>query len=255
MSPLTPTYFCFLSEPGGKRVSETQDDLMQHIKPEPREESERIVPAPPPDKPAHGEVYRQSFLRWFGYGIIRLCYRSWTRIASRAFPEGSRQAAIMERVGIPLPDRLDLSWIGPQLAVGGRVRPRDIPKLQRVGITRVVDVRQEHRDDERALNAGGIQLLYLPTPDTYPLSMADLRRGALWINAQRQAGERVLIHCEHGVGRSVLLTAAALVCEGYTPNEAFTLIGNKRWQASPNRRQVLRLIDFAKAGACQGNGE
>ncbi len=156
----------------------------------------------------------------------------------------------MERIGIPMPDRLDLSWITPDLAVGGRVREGDIPKLQQAGITRVVDVRQEHRDDEAALNAHHIKLLYLPTPDTYPLSLEDLRRGAQWINEQRREHQRVLVHCEHGVGRSVLLAAAALVCEGYTPHEAFELIGKKRWQASPNRRQVARLTEFAKDGAC-----
>jgi hypothetical protein len=212
------------------------------------------VVAPPPVIPTETDPrhYKQSFFRWFGYGVVRLIYRSWTRVAARLFPEGTPQERFMERLGVPMPDRLDLSWITPDLAVGGRVREGDIPKLQRVGITRVVDVRQEHRDNEAALNAHDIQLLYLPTPDTYPLTVADLQRGAQWINAQRQTHQRVLIHCEHGVGRSVLLTAAALVCEGYTPHDAFALIGNKRWQASPNRRQVLRLTDFAKDGACGG---
>ena len=196
------------------------------------------------------ELYRQPFIRWFGLGVIRLTYRAWTRIASRFFPEGSPQERFMERVGVPMPDRLDLSWITPTLAVGGRVRTGDIPKLQRAGVTRVVDVRAEHQDDAAALAAHGIELLYLPTPDTYPLSLDDLRKGAEWVNAQRAADERVLIHCEHGVGRSVLLTAAALVCEGYSAHDAFDLIGHKRWQAAPNHRQVLRLTDFERAGAC-----
>jgi protein tyrosine phosphatase (PTP) superfamily phosphohydrolase (DUF442 family) len=218
----------------------------------PEETSGAGAVAPPPPATEPVKHYKQPFLRWFGYGVVRIIYRWWTRIAAHLFPEGSRQARIVERLGIPLPDRLDLSWITPDLAVGGRVRVGDIPKLQRVGVTRVVDVRQEHRDDEAALNTHHIELLYLPTPDTYPLSLADLRRGAQWINAQRQAHQRVLVHCEHGVGRSVLLAAAALVCEGYTPHDAFDLIGEKRWQASPNHRQVARLSEFARAGACKG---
>lgn len=205
---------------------------------------------PQPSAPADDKLYHQHFVRWFGLGSIRLAYRAWTRVATRFFPEGSPQERFMERVGVPMPDRLDLSWITPNMAVGGRVRTGDIPKLQRAGISRVVDVRSEHRDDEAALNAHDIQLLYLPTPDTYPLSLDDLRQGAEWINAQRAQNQRVLIHCEHGVGRSVLLTAAALVCEGYTAHDAFDLIGHKRWQAAPNHRQVLRLTDFERAGAC-----
>jgi protein tyrosine phosphatase (PTP) superfamily phosphohydrolase (DUF442 family) len=213
-----------------------------------------VAPATKPATAASApeKFYKQSFIRWFGLGTVRLIYRAWTRIASRYFPEGSPQERAMERLGIPTPDRLDLSWITPDLAVGGRIRVGDIPKLQRAGVTRVVDVRAEHKDDEAALNANEIQLLYLPTPDTYPLSLEDLRRGAQWINEQRAQHQRVLIHCEHGVGRSVLLTAAALVCEGYSAHDAFDLIGNKRWQASPNHRQVLRLTDFERAGACGG---
>lgn len=201
--------------------------------------------------PSQREIlYRQHFARRFGLGFIRLLYRDWTRIAAHLFPEESRAAELIERLGIPLPDRLDYSWIEPDLAVGGRVRPADIPRLARVGITRVVDVRSEHRDDENALRGHGITLLYLPTPDTYPLTIEDLRQGAEWINTQRAAGEMVLIHCEHGVGRSVLLAAAALVCRGLTPHEAFTLIADRRWQASPNKRQVEQLNAFVQAGAC-----
>ncbi len=228
-------------------------DVPQHEPLPPEATSGAGAVTPPPPAQADEKAYKQTFLRWFGYGTVRVLYRPWTRIAANWFPEGSRQARIMERLGVPLPDRLDLSWITPDIAVGGRVRVGDIPSLQRVGVTRVVDVRQEHRDDEAALNRHGIELLYLPTPDTYPLSLADLRRGAEWINAQRQAHQRVLIHCEHGVGRSVLLAAAALVCEGYSAHAAFDLIGRKRWQASPNHRQVARLSEFARAGACQGD--
>ncbi len=181
---------------------------------------------------------------------MRLIYRRWTRIAAHAFPEGSRREEFIERLGIPLPDRLDLSWIDETLAVGGRVRGNDISRLRQVGITRVVDVRSEHHDDTAALAMAGILLLHLPTPDTYPLSIEDLKRGACWVNEARHAGERVLIHCEHGVGRSVLLAAAALVCEGASPHEAFTRIATMRWQAAPNRRQVRQLSAFADAGAC-----
>jgi protein tyrosine phosphatase (PTP) superfamily phosphohydrolase (DUF442 family) len=193
------------------------------------------------------QIYKQSLIRVIGLGAIRLIYRTWTRIAVRVFPEGTPQARFIEQLGIPLPDRMDLSWIIPNLAVGGRIRPHDIPRLHRAGITRVVDVRSEQKDDEAALNEVGIELLYLPTPDTYPLSIADLQRGTTWINEQRQHGEHVFVHCEHGVGRSVLLVAATLVCDGYTPSDAFKLITEQRWQAAPNRRQSLRLTEFARS--------
>jgi protein tyrosine phosphatase (PTP) superfamily phosphohydrolase (DUF442 family) len=189
----------------------------------------------------------RGFARWLGTGMLRLGYRWWTRIATHLFPENSRQAEWADSVGIPLPDRLNMSWITPYLAVGGRILPQDIHRLAAAGVTRVVDTRSEHKDDEAALAAAGIGLLYLPTPDTYPLSLDELETGARWANQQIVQGQRVLIHCEHGVGRSVLLTAAVLVARGMSADQAMALIMRKRWQAAPNHRQMRRLQEFEVA--------
>lgn len=189
---------------------------------------------------------RRGAVRWAVLGIIRVLYRSWTRIAVVAFPENSKRADFATRLHIPLPDTLNMSWVTPHLAVGGRVRPEDVSRLARAGVSRVVDTRSEFQDDESALAAEGIQLLHLPTPDTHPLSLADLERGAIWVNEQIKAGERVLIHCEHGVGRSVLLTAAALVEDGMAAHDAVELIQRRRWQAAPNHRQLVRLQEFER---------
>ena len=189
----------------------------------------------------------RGFARWLGTGMLRLGYRWWTRIAAHAFPEGSQRASWADSVGIPLPDRLNMSWITPYLAVGGRILPADIHRLSAAGVTRVVDTRSEHKDDEAALAAAGIGLLYLPTPDTYPLSLDELETGSRWANQQIVQGQRVLIHCEHGVGRSVLLTAAVLVARGMSADQAMALIMRKRWQAAPNHRQMKRLQEFEVA--------
>jgi protein-tyrosine phosphatase len=187
---------------------------------------------------------RKNFVRWMLLGGIRVLYRTWTRIAVRLFPEDSRAEAIAAQLGIPLPDRLNMSWITPHLAVGGRVLPEDIHRLAMAGVTRVVDTRSEHQDDAEEMAREGIQLLYLPTPDTFPLTVAQLRKGAAWINQQIQDGQRVLVHCEHGVGRSVLLAASSLVAMGMSVHQAIDLIQIRRWQAAPNHRQMLRLQEF-----------
>jgi protein tyrosine phosphatase (PTP) superfamily phosphohydrolase (DUF442 family) len=190
---------------------------------------------------------RKGLVRWATMGGIRLVYRQWTRIAAHAFPEDSRRAALATKLGVPLPDRLNMSWVTPSLAVGGRILPADIPRLAARGVTRVVDTRSEYMDDKAALAATGIELLYLPAPDTFPLAIEQLREGADWINAQITAGQRVLVHCEHGVGRSVLLTSAALVAQGMNAHDALRLIQRRRWQASPNHRQMQRLQEFERA--------
>ncbi len=188
-----------------------------------------------------------STTRWATTGVIRLLYRFWTRIAARLFPENSVGERIARALHIPLPDKLNMSWVNNSLSVGGRIRPEDIHALGLTGITHVIDTRSEYHDDEEALKKENIALLYLPTPDTYPLSVEQLAEGAKWANEAIKDGGRVLIHCEHGVGRSVLLTCATLVQDGMSARNALALVQQKRWQAAPNERQVARLKDFEVA--------
>lgn len=203
-------------------------------------------PASAPVQLSTSALLRRGFARWLFTGVVRVAYRGWTRVAARVFPEESPQARLVLALGIPLPDSLNLSWVTQQLAVGGRVRPGDIARLGRLGVTGVVDTRAEHCDDERALNSFGIRLLHLPTTDTYPLSVEQMRVGTTWINQLIAEGGRVLVHCEHGVGRSVQLTAAALVASGMGAHEAIEMVQRRRWQAAPNHRQMVRLQEFER---------
>lgn len=197
--------------------------------------------------PGQQRALRRSFGRWLIMAPVRILYRGWTRVAANLFPESTGRAHLAEQVGIPLPDRLDMSWVTDSLAVGGRVRAEDVERLAHSGVTGVVDTRAEYKDDEAALNQANIRLLYLPTPDTHPLTIEQLMEGTAWVLKEMRAGGRVLIHCEHGVGRSVLLTAATLVRDGYPTEDALRLVQTKRWQASPNHRQIRRLHEFEEA--------
>lgn len=185
-----------------------------------------------------------SVIRWASSGIVRMLYRFWTRIAANLFPENSKSEQIARSLHIPLPDKLNMNWVHNHLAVGGRVRPGDIHALNLIGVTHVIDTRSEYHDDDQALANENIELLYLPTPDTYPLTVEQLAQGAKWANEHIKEGGRVLIHCEHGVGRSVLLTCAVLMQDGMSAQEALQLVQQKRWQAAPNQRQVSRLKEF-----------
>lgn len=186
-------------------------------------------------------------VHWASTGVARLLYRYWTRVAAHLFAENSAGEKMARSLHIPLPDRLNMSWVNSQLAVGGRILPEDIKSLALLGVTAVVDTRSEYHDDEEALAREHIKFLYLPTPDTYPLTVEQLMQGATWVDERVNEGGHVLIHCEHGVGRSVLLTCAVLVYRGMHANAALTLVKQKRWQAAPNYRQVTRLREFEEA--------
>jgi len=188
-----------------------------------------------------------SGVRWFSTGIVRLSYRGWTRVAAFLFPEDSKAEHIAHALHIPLPDKLNMSWITTHLAVGGRVHPEDIKALAAVGVTHVVDTRSEYCDDVEALAKEHIELLHLPTADTKPLTIEQMLEGAQWVQERMKRGGSVLIHCEHGVGRSALLSSAVLVYNGMHAHDALQLVQQKRWQAAPNHRQVRRLREFESA--------
>ena len=206
-----------------------------------------VTPPPsgtPESLPAESPHVSFSGFHWLATGIVRLSYRGWTRIAAFLFPEDSRAEHIALALHIPLPDKLNMSWITTHLAVGGRVHPEDIKALAASGVTHVVDTRSEYRDDAQALAKEHIELLYLPTDDTRPLTIEQMLEGSRWVKERMDEGGRVLIHCEHGVGRSALLTCAVLVYNGMHAQDALQLVQEKRWQAAPNHRQVRRLREF-----------
>ena len=194
-----------------------------------------------------------SGTRWLTTGVMRLAYRRWTRLAAHLFPENSRAEHLAQTLHIPLPDKLNMSWITTHLAVGGRVHPEDIKALALTGVTHVVDTRSEYWDDAEAMAKEHIELLHLPTADTKPLTIEQMFEGSQWVQERMNQGGRVLIHCEHGVGRSALLACAVLVYNGMHAQDALHLVQEKRWQAAPNHRQVRRLREFESAVVASRN--
>ena len=98
---------------------------------------------------------------------------------------------------------------------------------------------------------------YIPAASVGPIlrqtgmTIEQLLQGSAWVDERIEKGGRVLIHCEHGVGRSVLLTCAVLVYRGMHAQDALELVKEKRWQAAPNQRQVARLREFEAVCAAQ----
>jgi len=142
---------------------------------------------------------------------------------------------------------LNLSWVTPALAVGGRYPMEEAARLAReLSIRRVVDVRVETVDDEAVLRAHGITLLHLPTLDRCAISLSQLHEGVRWVNRQLDEGHRVYIHCEHGVGRSALLTCCVLVSRGCAPLEALELAKQARPVVSPSPEQLEAFIAWTR---------
>ena len=129
-------------------------------------------------------------------------------------------------------------WLTDHLAVGGCFPGEHTRRLaEEHGIRAVVDLRQEDCDDEEQLRAAGIDFLHLPTPDLEPASVEMLQRGVDFVRGHVEAGEPVLIHCQHGIGRSALLALCVLVDWGWEPLEALSHAKARRWVVSPSQSQ------------------
>ena len=143
---------------------------------------------------------------------------------------------------------LNLSWVTPTLAVGGRIADEQLAVLAReLGIRHVVDVRIECCDDIERLRANDLSLLHLPTHDHHAIAGEMIDRGVQWVTAHLERGECVYIHCEHGIGRSVLLTWCVLVALGEQPRTALERIKRARPRASPSPAQIEAFIAYWQA--------
>src|SRR4051794_39822919 len=72
----------------------------------------------------------------------------------------------------------DFHWLTDALAIGGRFPNERAAELASAHEMRaVVDLRAEESDDEAALQAAGIELLHLPTPDMEPARHEQLETG------------------------------------------------------------------------------
>jgi protein-tyrosine phosphatase len=137
----------------------------------------------------------------------------------------------------------NLTWIVPHLAVGGSFPVARTRHLSRnLDIRAVVDLRAEACDDEAALRRHGIHMLHLPTEDHCAVSQPMLDEGVAFVSAFLGREERVLIHCEHGIGRSATLALCVLVSRGMQPLEALETAKSRRPLVSPSPAQYEAWI-------------
>ena len=137
-----------------------------------------------------------------------------------------------------MPGGWNFSWLTPDLAVGGRL-PEDAPLrlAPEHGLGAVIDVRCEDCDDRAAMMAAGVRFLHLPTLDNAAVDQAMLDRGAQFARSVSRDGLKLLIHCEHGIGRSATVALCILVDRGFQPLEALARAKNARALVSPSPAQ------------------
>jgi protein tyrosine phosphatase (PTP) superfamily phosphohydrolase (DUF442 family) len=137
----------------------------------------------------------------------------------------------------------NFSRITEHIHVGGQYTKAGWKRLQRRGITAVVNLRDEFDDAEADIAPPCY--LFLPTVDDTPPSIAQLCQGVRFIRQEVQSGGQVYVHCMLGVGRSVTMVAAYLVATGMSPTTAWRTIRRRRPFIQPTVGQEARLVEFA----------
>lgn len=141
----------------------------------------------------------------------------------------------------PSPATTWLSWIGKErVAVGSIPTGASLALLSAQGVTHVVNCRARAQTwisqdlaAERAV-FGWAQVMHAPMWDSGrhqppALWSAAARFAAATLDEDPDAG--VLVHCQHGRRRSVLLAYAVLRLRGHGPDEATSLILRHRREA------------------------
>jgi protein-tyrosine phosphatase len=133
---------------------------------------------------------------------------------------------------------VDLHWLTEQIAVGAAFPMERAAHLAEThGIRAIIDLREEDCDDESRLRKAGIELLHLPTLDQTSPTNATLDRGVAFARNHVANGNRLLIHCQGGIGRSPLLALCVLVDLGFEPLDALAHAKNCREAVSPSYDQ------------------
>ncbi|MHB8283264.1 MAG: protein-tyrosine phosphatase family protein [Caulobacteraceae bacterium] len=128
-------------------------------------------------------------------------------------------------------------WITPKLAIGGCWDALSAAELAAASVGAVVDLRNEAADDAAGLAACGVRFLHLPTPDLQPPTSAMLDQGVAFAQAARADGRRLLVHCQHGIGRGPLLGLCVMVSWGEAPLDALSRAKDARARVSPSPAQ------------------
>ncbi|MFB2802773.1 diacylglycerol kinase family protein [Shewanella seohaensis] len=140
--------------------------------------------------------------------------------------------------------------IDKYLYLGSRLSAADLPKLNRYGITAILDVTAEFDGLDVSLYEDHIDYLNIPILDHSVPTSAQLNQAINWLHRQVRAQKRVLIHCALGRGRSVMVLAAYLVCRRPELSFAEVLqqIKSIRKTAGLNRWQLKALEQMYTQG-------
>jgi atypical dual specificity phosphatase len=140
----------------------------------------------------------------------------------------------------------NFGWVVPgRLAAMGRPYPEDAAALREEGITSILCLAEERPTP--AFSHAGFAVHHEPIGDFCAPDEATLTRCVDHLRKAIAAGERVVVHCHAGYGRTGTVVAAFLAAEGDDPQEAIERVRRLRPGSIETPEQEEAVRRFARS--------
>ena len=137
----------------------------------------------------------------------------------------------------------------------GRDLVQDIATLQAEGISRVLTLLGDAELDQYgvpglvpALRAAGLQVLQVPIVDQKACSREDMERAVAFLEAGLQAGQRCMVHCVGGLGRSGMVAACLLRAHGLDTTQALAAVRKARGPRAVEVEVQEAMVEAFRSG-------
>lgn len=140
----------------------------------------------------------------------------------------------------------DLTWlIAGEVAACAYPSSPTLGELAGQGIGTVVNL-HERAHEPHVIARHGLTQVHLPVRDFTPPTAEQLAAGVAAIERGLGAGDRVVVHCAAGLGRTGTLLACWLVSRGATPDDAIAQVRAARPGSVETAGQVAAVRAFAE---------
>jgi protein tyrosine phosphatase (PTP) superfamily phosphohydrolase (DUF442 family) len=139
-------------------------------------------------------------------------------------------------------DGYPIKWITDTLAVGYAPRSTEqLDDIKHQGIDGIVNLCAECYDLHEVEQDAGFEVLYLPIPDEEAPTQQQMTEALTWIDQQKAAKKKVLVHCRYGIGRTGTVVLAYLLDCGINFKRAEKMM--EHTPSWPSTRQQKHCID------------
>ena len=140
----------------------------------------------------------------------------------------------------------DLTWlVDNQIAACTYPSGPTLGEFSRLGIEVVVNL-HERPHEAQIVDGHRLTQVHLPVRDFTPPTQAQLAAGVAAIDRALAEGQRVVIHCAAGLGRTGTLLACWLVSQGADPDDAIARVRAARPGSVETAAQVAAVHAFGE---------